>query len=327
MNKFWLRNIVFFSLGLIPILGLYLLLTSQEIQPLLTDSISFDAKAQIMREMPESHIDVLGVGSSIALNNLGSKALHEYLGDEYTYFNAASWGLTMREVRTMLPGLLKKYQPKVILLASGPMDFEASKINVCSEKEFSRYILGDYDFYYYLRNTDLFTMLQRSKQKQDLTLHASLTDRQHLLFDDWGGINLVTSRENFHHHRFDKSLIKITEDFQYEQLEELLEIVQTAGSKLIFTSTPMKKVPNCVTPACQNFIKKHHQRVREIVEKNQQIYLDLHSTHQFPDSLFCDESHLVYEGPNQLSAEIAQQVALLDLLKANSPSFGSKEEQ
>lgn len=319
MNKFWIKNIRFLGLGLLPILGLYLFLSTQKIYPILTDSISFDAKAQILREKPKEQIDVLGLGSSIALNNLGSEALNKYLGSNYTYYNAASWGLTMRELHIMLPGLLKKYNPKVILLASGPMDFEASKINVCTEKEFSRYINGIPSVYFYFRNTDLFSLFQRKKQTDDLTERASLTDRQHLLFDEWGGINLLTSRENFHHHRFDKSLIKNIEDSQYKQLDELLKITTAAGSKLIFASSPMKKAPNCLDPACKKFIKDHNQRVKERVESNQHIFLNLHSSHQFPDSLFCDESHLVYEGPNQLSMLITKEVSILDLLKKNTP--------
>lgn len=306
-------------MGLLPILGLYVIFSTKNIHPLLTDSISFDAKAQILREMPDEQIDVLGIGSSIALNNLGSEVLHEYLGNEYSYFNAASWGLTMRELRTMLPGLIEKYSPKVILLASGPMDFEASKINVCTEEEFSSYIQGDPAAYFYFRNTDLFSILQRRKEANKLMVEASLKDRQHLRFDEWGGINLITSRENFHHYRFDKSLIKTTVDFQYSQLEELMQIASEAGSQLIFTSTPMKKVPNCVAPDCKKFITDHHQRVKTIVESHQQIYLDLHDSHQYPDSLFCDESHLVYEGPGQLSREITEQVSILDLLKASTP--------
>lgn len=310
------------SLGLFPLLGLYLLFSAQNIKPLLTDSISFDAKADILRSMPAEQIDVLGIGSSIALNNLGSEALQKHLGTDYTYFNAASWGLTMRELRVMLPGLLSKYTPQVLILASGPMDFEAPKIQVCSEAEFNKYIQGSNNSYFFFKNTDLFSLVQRQKRNTELTKHAKLTDRQHLLFDKWGAINLQTAQENFHHYRFDNSLIKTTEEFQFEELGKLMDLVNEHGSKLIFASTPMKKEPNCLDPACQDFIQQHHSKVQNIIESKGHIFLDLHSTHQYPDSLFCDESHLVYEGPNQLSKEIIEEVSLLDLLKNNkNPSL------
>ncbi|MEM6804754.1 MAG: hypothetical protein AAF696_25375 [Bacteroidota bacterium] len=315
MKKLSARNIIFLLLGLLPLYILYSVFTNLKIQPLLTDSISFDLKAQILSEMDNQAIDVMAVGSSISLNNIGSQAMNTYLGQDISYFNASSWGLKMRDVRIMLPGLFEKFTPKVLLLASGPMDFEEPQIHMCSELEFDWYIHEENHGFFYLNNTDLFSIIQREKRSQKLTLEANLSQREHLLFDQWGGINLLTTKENFHYKRFNKSLIKTTVDSQFEELEKIAEYVGEKGARLVFIASPMKKSPNCDSPACKAFIAEHNARIKDIVESKNQLFVDMHGPHQYPDSLFCDESHLVYEGPDMLAKELVSILSISDLLQ------------
>ena len=315
MKRFWTQIFLFFLLGLVPILGVYLFFQAKGIQPLLTDSISFDAKAELLAEQPKEDLSILALGSSITLNNIGSKTLDKYLGEDYSYYNAASWGLTMSDLRLMLLPLLKKYNPELILLASGPMDFEQAKISICSENEFDQFINAAPNGYFFAKNTDIFSIIQRKKRTLELTEFASFRDRKHLLFDEWGGINLVTDKENFELERYNKSLIKVTNEEQYQELEKILELIKEHKTKLIFIASPMKKSPNCDDPICQEFISDHHEKVKTLVESKDQIFFNLHKIHNYPDSLFCDESHLIHKGPEQFSQDLINHVPLLELLR------------
>ena len=324
--KAYLKKFGLFAfMGAIPLAGLYLVLTMTDIKPLLTDSVSFDYKADLIAEAKLEQVDVLCVGSSIALNNIGSKAMQEYLGKDYTYYNFSSWGLTMQDLNIILPVLLEKYQPKVVLIASGPMDFEQQKVGMCTTEEFAWYINNERKPYFYFKNSDLYSLVQRKRTRNKYTKFAHPEMRIHLLMDEWGGSNLVTKRENFQWFRYDENLIKVTEDYQYEELKKLCDYSKSQSTPLVFVASPMKKKPNCEDEACKKFIREHTERTRKIVEGSGQTFVDMHSNHTYADSLFCDESHLVYGGPDSLSNDIVKEVPLRSMLEAASPATAGKD--
>lgn len=314
MNKYFKSFGLFTVMGIIPLILLYLLVTTGGIRPLLTDSVSFDLKADKVGEANLGELDVMGLGSSIALNNIGSKAIQEYIGEEYSYYNFSSWGLTMRDLNIMLPVLLDKYKPKVLLIASGPMDFEKPKVGMCTTEEYQWYIENRNMPYFYAKNTDIYGLIQRKRTANKYTKNAVPEQRIHLLFDEWGGCNLETKRENFQWFRYNDNLYKDTVNMQYDELRQLCELAKSKNTKLIFAVSPMKKVPNCVDKPCQEFIQGHVDKTRQIVESSGSLFLDMHTTHTYSDSLFCDESHLVYGGPDKFSEDIIAKIPFKDFL-------------
>lgn len=321
MKKYIKSLGLFALLGVLPILGLYMLLNKAGIRPLLTDSVSFDVKADAIADANIDQLDVLGLGSSISLNNLGSKAIQDYIGDDFSYYNFSSWGLTMKDLNVMIPVLVEKYQPKVLIIASGPMDFERQKVGMCDSEEYRWYIEGKNTSYFYAKNTDMYGLIQRKRTVNKYTSHANPEQRIHLLFDEWGGCNLTTKKENYQWFRYNDNLMTETVDEQYEELRKICAFTEKKDVKLIFVISPMKKDPNCVDQDCKDFVKNHIARARKLVESEGQLFLDLHSYHSYPDSLFCDESHLVHAGPDRFSQEILKVYPIKAYLSGNTKAL------
>lgn len=316
MNRpIFFKALLFVLIGLAPLGAFYAFLQQKQVPPILTSSISFDAKANFARTQGVEQIDVLGQGSSITLNNLNSQVMTRYLGESISYFNFSSWGLKMENSAEIMEVYLEKYQPKVVVMVSIPLDFEAETVPLCTPREYGWYLEGQFKPYFYLKNLDLQQLFSRSGRTD--RLGEGVNDEYFSMnFDLQGGVDLAIPDSNLSEHRLTLPLDLAVEEKQYEALEAISRYLEEEGVTFVFAHSPVK-VSNCATATCRDKLQAHLDRARSIVEGHGHVFVDqTRFDSPYPDSLFADGTHLNHGGSERFTRELLEEVDLKRLLKA-----------
>src|SRR5437764_904180 len=108
----------------LPLIFLYLLMAADGFSPLITNSISFDAKIAELNHQKFKRVDILGLGSSMTLNNINSQIVADSLSSNY--YNISSWGLQMSDLNSLAHYYVPKFKPKYILMLSSVTDFRVT---------------------------------------------------------------------------------------------------------------------------------------------------------------------------------------------------------
>lgn len=312
---------LFLSIGaiLVPVIILYLVLTSMSFEPLMTNSISFDAKLKNVEDRKDKHADLLAIGSSMTLNNLDSKVITDSLTQ--SYYNLASWGLQMDDIKKMLEYYVPIVKPKAVLIASSTRDFEAMGNETVSSYINTPEYLKNFKPYFYYENFN--PLLSIAVRKKELITDSKLTDNySSLAYDKNGGVLLNVSPANIATGgRWDAKFpfpTKFTEH-QYKVLDSLADFLNKKNIKLFFIQQPIRK-------AYQSFLKdpyilRHHFTMTEnIIRKNNGVYLNLIDMPEFAtDKYFADQHHLMAAG-----ATIATQKTV-GVMKGYSPLLTSRQ--
>ncbi len=317
MKGYFLRLSLFVAIGSLPFVGMLVFFQWKGFEPILTESISFDIKLNEVKKRELGQVDVMAIGSSICLNDLHGPTLQAYLGEEVRYYNFASWGVTMGQNLTELQVFLRKYQPKVVLIVSTSTDFESPKMALCSENELNLYLKKYTQPYFFLRELDFFHLLHRYKKKQDLVHHPNNDPGTAYQLDQWGGANLVVPPENRVKQRWDNETLSVVEEAQYGYLEKICQLLTAHNIPLVFVQPPMK-YGNCSSTYCQEGLRRHLDRTRQIVESQSHRFVDLYSHNPYPDSLFSDEQHLNFEGPARFTGQLLEKIDLRALIEEAS---------
>jgi hypothetical protein len=307
MKSFFKQLAIFLGLASLSIAALLGYFKYKGVEPLFTDSLSFDFKVNQIIKQDFEQVDVLAQGSSICFNNLHSATLIEHLGEDYSFYNFAAFGLTMDHNLTALKVYLPKYRPKIVLMVSGPTDFEETKMELCTEQELRSYLFPGTKPYFYLRRLDFFKLMTRYQRTKERVNNAERDILGNLNLDAGGGVSCAIPPENRIKDRWDDEIYSPVVDYQYENLDKICKLVQAHNAQLIFVQPPMK-YGNCQTEYCQEGLKKHFQRSEEIIRANGQLYLNLFENNPYPDSLFFDELHLNYEGPALFTQQMVQEL-------------------
>lgn len=324
MNKYLQRLSIFIVIAFLPFAAILLFFQSKGYQPILTDSISFDIKINeaLAREMDQ--VDVLAMGSSICLNDLHSPTIQTHIGEQLSYYNFSSWGVTIDQSLTVLNVLLDRYHPKVVLMVSTSTDFESPKMNLCSEQELKWYLNTPTKPYFFLKELDFFNLTRRYQNTRELIHHDNIKSATAFNMDEWGGVNLKVPAENRVQHRWDDETLSVVDEQQYGYLEELALTLQKRGVRFVFIQPPMK-YGNCQTEYCQEGVKRHIERTQDILESTGQVYLNLYTNNPYPDSLFSDELHLNFEGPQRFTQQVIEAIdvkqIVLEMEKTQATQF------
>jgi len=296
----------------IPVLLVFEIFLRAGFTPLLTNSISFDAKIQYLQKRNISETKVMAIGSSITLNNLSSKVINDSL--KTSFFNFSCWGLQINDTKQLITNYLPKYKPRYIIICSSTPDFttDGNTESITNYLTANSYLKEHFKEYFYIRNYN--SLLDIVTRKKEIAKHSSSTkdDYASLNFDEFGSVLLNISQKNILPERWNEQggFPTMHTNKQYTELAALSKFLKQKNIKLIFIQSPIKKA-YVGSLRSQQIVSSHFKRCKAIVESNGGIYLNLHDTNVFADDrLFVDQFHLSEQG-----ATIFTQQAIHELKK------------
>lgn len=301
-----LKITIFLIIGIIPLSLLYRYLVTKDYMPILSDRMSYDAKIQFAIQQDVQDVDVIAVGSSVTLNNLHSQRLTEYFGPDRPYFNFASWGLKMTHHLAVMPTYLKRYHPTTVIMASAPRDFMKMDVPFQEDMFLAGYLNEWYPYFFLLRpNLRELRVRNRWRQscRQDQSTFSSLN------YDEWGGVIFqIPDSNDMRQERWDQASILDVAEEQYQALDQLCTVLAENQIQFIFVQSFVKNA-NCATPDCQQQLEAHIARIKQIVEDNNHTFINMYPQGlQCPDSLFADDIHLNFDGPEYFTKQLLEEM-------------------
>jgi hypothetical protein len=301
----FLKKIVFFFIGLIVLVSIYLtwlFMRHDRPAPNLSNSYSFNEKMEfINKNIKAKQIDVLALGSSMSLNNLHSKTIVSELKTE-SYLNTASWGQNMEEDFAMLKLLDKLYQPKAVIITTNFIDFAKST------KTFRYDLLEGYlyerkypSLYYYLATFDLSYFAKQSKIAE--LVRQNPDTYEYLGFDKYGGVNLTIAQSKFNARRWEGDSLneKDASPVQYQFLDSISNYCVNNNIKLYFFQGPFRHgYWSTITPQEADVVNRHIAKVQAQLADKKNIAF-VRTEIEWPDSLFADFIHLNKEGAQRFT--------------------------
>jgi hypothetical protein len=296
----------------LPILVIFELLMRAGYVPLLTNSISFDAKVHYIQKRNVGPTNVMIIGSSITLNNFSSAVIKDSL--KTSFFNFSCWGLQINDTRQLIINYLPKYKPKYIIICSSTPDFttDGNTESITNYLTANNYLKEHFKEYFYIRNYS--SLLDIVTRKREMAKHDhGNDDYASLNFDEHGSVLLNISPKNILPERWNEQggFPTTHTDKQYAELTALSKLLKQRDIKLIFIQSPIRKA-YVSTLRSQQVVNSHFKTCKKIIENNGGIYLNLHDTNIFAnDTMFVDQFHLSVAG-----ATLFTQLAMHQLKKA-----------
>ena len=256
--------------------------------PLITNSISLDAKFLDYRAHRFSRIDVLSVGSSMNLNNLDSKSIVLPNGLT-TYYNFGAWGLQISDTLYLVKYLADKVKPKCIIVSSSLPDFcQKDNISIPTYLELD---LVKYCLPYFYSKTGLLAIANRSKENRQCKRNVDYYDN--LNFDLSGAVPLNIPPGKISGKRWGEKLEFPNNNagYQYDKLQELAAYLRDNHIVFIFAQAPIRKAFTDSSGA-SSAVQSHFDRCKSIVDGSGGHYLNVDNPQIFGDSLFVDQFHL-----------------------------------
>jgi hypothetical protein len=274
---------------LLPVLVFFEILFRMGYAPVVTNSTLFDIKMLDIQKRRIKKTKIISLGSSITLYELNSGLIVDSL--DPSYYNFASWGLQLADMKNLLPGFVKDTDPGYVIICSSPGDFVSpqndSYFNYINTPDF---IKNNFPEFFYFKNYNSIHQIIRRKIKAFP-----------LKLDDWGGASLEIKAKDLSNHPENGLLLFPTSytNENYNNLDSIASFLKNHQIKLIFIQAPLKN-SSFTAPILQ----AHFSTCRQIVEAQNGIYLNYNNPAVFPDSLFIDQFHLLNEGSVILTNEI-----------------------
>jgi len=213
--------------------------------PHLSRSPSFNEKARWLRAQlagspgREARCDVLAVGSSMTLNSLDAARLARP-GERAV--NLGSFGVNPEDTVEMLPAVLARCRPRLVVMATYHGDFanpraEAKDINWPA---FSDYVRGGSLWRAYGGEFDPYYLIERSLKTGDL--HRTDT-YQSMAFDAAGGVGLACSGFHRDPARWDGDLKEAMAEPRPQALAAMSrigEMARAVGARLVVIIAPLR---------------------------------------------------------------------------------------
>lgn len=309
MNKYikqFLGTVLFLSI----VVGIYTfgprLLTGNKLLIRFTNSISFDARIYDIRQKTVPNYDYLAIGSSMTMNNLNSDVMMNYLGPMgENFYNCSAWGLSVQDMKNWMNVLLKKYQPKGIIMFGSMEDFDEVEQNYNYE-DISRYLNGARQSSFYLEY-GVFGDLSYYKEYEKLREGNNSYDS--LNFDDNGGVILEVYGIDRAMNRWEK---KFTEEFiqnneNYQSLYEMASELKKQGIDFYYVQMPSRQMYVTDTMG-DEILNSHVERCREVVEGSGQYYYNAINYEKYSDDYFSDYTHMNEHGSLLITQEFLENV-------------------
>jgi hypothetical protein len=279
--------------------------------PLLTNSISFDAKVYEIKKQDIHKVALLALGSSITLDNINSNIVAQAMP---SYYNFSSWGLQINDIKAILNIYLQQYAPKCVMICSSIPDFRKAG-NVAQYHKYlvtDSYIREHLPELFYVKNYNpLLEIWSRKKEYNKDTADI-------LKFDRYGGVsrNILTADTLMKNWVNDFSFPNEFTQFQYKQLQALALQLKRQQVTLVFVQSPIQ----------QSYIKliknpggiyAHINTCRSIVQKGGGVFLNYNNPETFADSLFVDPFHLSAQGAKKLTLLVIRDMKLHKAIQDN----------
>lgn len=265
-------------LFVIPVLVFFEVLFRLGFYPIITDSTLFDLKTIQIQKHHVKNVKLLAIGSSITLNELKSELIVQNVSA--SYYNFASWGLQIADIRRLLNSYVNKYHPKYVVICSSVRDFTIaannSYLNYLNANDLVKYNFPE--FFYFNDYHSVHQIIRRKFMQYPLK------------FDAWGVASLITKPNTKQPPNHDIFPTQYTPG-AYKELDTLSAFLKKQGIKLIFIQAPIKKA-YAGTDTLKKRIGLHFDTCKVIVEAQGGTYLNYYNTSIYPDSLFVDNYHL-----------------------------------
>ncbi|WP_214073848.1 hypothetical protein [Mucilaginibacter sp. dw_454] len=258
--------------------------------PVITSSSMFDTKMMIAQKKQMGQIDLLAVGSSMTFYQLNSQLMVNTF--HRSYYNLASWGLQMGDIKLLLGAFIPQYRPHYVIICSSVGDFSrspnASYHNFADAPLFMRRHMPEL---FYFKNFSSIRHIIRTKK-----------DAYPIVFDAWGGAQIKVDPRNDLHIKL--PFPTVYTPAAYRSLDSLAGMLALNNIKLIFIETPIRQSE--IDAATKQHYQQHFARCSDIVTRHSGTYLNYYNPSVFTDSLFADNYHLNHKGATIFSAMVVR---------------------
>ncbi|BAV10157.1 hypothetical protein FLA_6217 [Filimonas lacunae] len=293
---------------LIPVAALYIAIMYKGYPPLLTNSVSFDAKVEYAQQRNIRQANVMALGSSMTLNNISSRVMVDSL--DTSYFNFSCWGLQMADTRLMAVNYVPKYKPRYVLICSSLPDFSKPENTATYKNYFSTddYWREHWSGIFYFKNyNSLWEIIARKMGREEQARNGNIYNS--LSFDDGGGVLLDVPKDRISESRWNEQFTfpnNYTNN-QYQELALLSNYLKKNQVKLVFVQAPIKE-SFILNSSSQDELNRHFNRCRNIVEQNGGVYMNYHDPALYTNDLFVDQFHLSETGATMFTRQITHQL-------------------
>lgn len=301
----WIINSIIIVLGLIIVLRVF------QIPLRFSNSISYDAKLNFIKntELLKS-ADTVVVGSSMALNNINGVYLEENGQHIKQVANIASWGLQSSEVLQLVQ-LINLQKIKYVIYSTQYIDFNKYVLKSINENEVKKFIDNEFSIYPYFNtlmtlNGNILRYLNYKK------LYFNKKSYKYLNFDKTGSINLDFGKKYIDMTRWDTNRkLKYKLDIKcFESLISLSILAKENNITLIVLTTPYRKSVLEKNKVLSKIFYKYISILKKLSEKYNFIYLNAHNILNLSDAYFVDKEHLNKQGSKILSQAILKNCKL-----------------
>lgn len=264
--------------------------------PPITNSFSFDAKLEELRDGHMQHTDVLLLGSSLTLNNVNSAALAEVLGPKnISFHNASAWGLKMTDLEPLCRMYVDRYTPKTVIVCTSVEDFDGrGQLEAQPRPVMEAYLNGAWKGWYFMR----FPLVSQIHQWDNNIGSNAVQDSMYtsLKYDDNGGVALHMTPTTISQKRLNLPFHYDTkhEDDQYAAFTNMSQWLKEKGVRLVVVRTPVRAVYSSGEHAKEIFAE-HARRCAAQLAADGHVFIDRMDL-PMDDAWFVDVNHLGAEG-------------------------------
>ena len=264
--------------------------------PPISNSFSFDAKLEELRNARSAHFDVLLLGSSLTLNNVSSAALGEVLDPRGTSFhNMSAWGLKMTDLEPLCRMHVERYAPRTVVLCTSTEDFTGrEQFEAPPRAVMDAYLNGAWKGWYFMRLPLVSEIRKREKEVGENVGQDSLYTS--LQYDAHGGVALRMTPRTISAQRLDLPFHYDTkhEDEQYDAFARMSTWLKERGVRLVVVRTPVRSTYRAGDFAGQVF-SEHAKRCAAVLSADGHVFIDRMDL-AMDDDWFVDVNHLGAEG-------------------------------
>jgi len=268
--------------------------------PNLSDSYSYNEKMSFLRKA-ENKQDIISIGSSMSLNNLHSETITKRFGTE-SYMNLSSWGMSMKDVYLLFATQSEIHMPKVLIIASGVMDFYEQDKTVKYEI-LEDYLISEdiYQIYYHLSTFRLKYYIKNFKYAKKV--RSCINEYEYLGFDAFGGVNLEGENFQIDQTRWNSDYLGYDSIFsqQYAYLDSISNFCASNKIDFLFFQSPYRQgLYSGLDEVKLTRLKKHFSDVQKIIDKYGHTFVKGQNI-DWEDDLFIDGTHFNMEGAKLFS--------------------------
>lgn len=261
--------------------------------PRVTTNIALNEKLALFKRSGAVPPDIVAAGSSMALNNLDTRAVQEHFPGA-SYLNFGAWGLGLDDTRALIGMLQARHHARTVLICTNLMEFSTEMPGLAIDTaEMARYVWREREWTAYVRHPMPSYYL---RQMESNRIRASDPGNyEYLHFDAGGGSTLDVPPERLDPRRWKKSPPppeRMLEE-PYRIAADIGRRLRDQGTRLVWVHAPFRE--GLMDDALRERVRLHIERLRAILGPQGHVVVD-GNDRTWPDSLFSDYSHLNARG-------------------------------